>query len=49
MRKTLIASLALAGLVATPALAAKDANKPAVHKTVKHDKKAPKQKEGANK
>lgn len=42
MRKTLVASLVMAGLVAVPTIAAAKSDKPAVHKVVKHEKKAKK-------
>lgn len=42
MRKTLIASLVMAGLVAAPTIAAAKTTKPAAHKVVKHEKKAKK-------
>ncbi len=39
MRKTLITSLVMAGLVAAPTIAAAKSNTPAAHKVVKHEKK----------
>jgi hypothetical protein len=46
MRKTLIASLIMAGLVAAPTMAAAKSGKPTTHKVVKHEKKAKKETAG---